>query len=491
MDLDTLDLAIVVAYLVGMIALGVWLGRGQASARDYLLGGRDLPWPALLVSIVATETSTVTFLSVPGLVFGEGLDRSPGDMRFLQLPIGYVVGRMIAARVLLPLYFQGELFTAYEVLKVRFGPVLRGAASCIFLTARTLADGLRLYLTALVLEALVGLPLPWAVVLTGASTLVYTFFGGVRAVVWTDVLQFVIYMAGALFAAFTLWSAVAPGLGDLLASPAAASHLRTFSFAFDPGDPRTFWAGLVGGAFLSLGSHGVDQLIVQRYLCARSLRDAQKALLWSGVVVLVQFAAFLAIGFLLWAFYREHVPARPFATGDDVFVDYLVHHLPVGVRGLVLGAVFAAAMSTLSGSLNSSAAALVNDVLLPLRGRTPADPRAFRWARIATVVFGVLQIVVGTSGLGGGSIVDQVITIASFTTGILLGLFLLALLRSPTPPAAAVTGLVAGAAITAGIHFLLPRLAGVTVAGLWMALIGPAATFGTGWLAARVLALRT
>jgi SSS family transporter len=489
MTLGTLDLAIVAVYLAAMVALGVWLGRGQTSAKDYLLGNRDLPWTALLVSIVATETSTVTFLSVPGLVFGEGIAGSPGDMRFLQLPLGYLIGRVIAARLLLPLYFQGELFTAYEVLKVRFGPLLRGVASALFLVTRTLADGLRLYLTALVLQELLDLPLPWAVALTGASTLVYTFFGGVRAVVWTDVLQFAVYMLGALFAAALLLRDAAPHLDGLLADDAARAHLQVLSFELRLDDPHTFWAGLVGGAFLSLGSHGVDQMIVQRYLCARSLRDAQKALVASGLVVLVQFAVFLGIGFLLWAFYRAHPPAVPFAKGDAVFVDYLVHHLPSGVRGLVLGAVFAAAMSTLSGSLNSSASALVNDILLPLRGRGSDDPSAFRLARGATMLFGGLQIAVGASGLGGGSVIGQVLAIASFTTGILLGLFLLALCRGPVPPRAATVGLAAGALASAAVQFVLPAWTPIRIAWPWLSLIGAAATVAGG-LAARAV-LRT
>jgi SSS family transporter len=483
MPIGSLDLTIVVVYLVAMVALGVWLGRGQKTAQDYLLGGRDMPWPALLISIVATETSTVTFLSVPGLVFGDGVLGSPGDMRFLQLPFGFLVGRVVAARLLLPLYFRGELFTAYEVLQGRFGPLLRGIASGLFLVMRTLADGLRLYLTALVLRELAGISLTTAVAVTGVSTLIYTFFGGVRAVIWTDVLQFVIYMAGALFAVWSLWTAV--GFGELLPlTGEVESHLRTFSFEFTLADGHTFWAGLIGGAFLSLGTHGVDQLVVQRYLCARSLRDAQKALVTSGVVVLLQFALFLLLGLLLWLFYQQHAPTQPFTKGDQVFVDYLVHHMPSGVRGLVLGAVFAAAMSTLSGSLNSSASALVNDIVLPLQRRTSTDGKAFGLARAATLLFGALQMAVGLSGLGGGSVVDQVLSIASFTTGILLGVFFLALLPGPTAPAAAIAALCGGAILTGGLFFLRPSLPEpLRVAGLWFGAIGALSTFGCGVVA--------
>jgi SSS family transporter len=387
--------------------------------------------------------------------------------------------------VLLPLYFRGELFTAYEVLQARFGPLLRGIASGLFLVMRTLADGLRLYLTAVVLQELAGVSLPVAVLVTGSSTLVYTFFGGVRAVVWTDVLQFVIYMLGALCAVWSLYTAT--GFIDLLPLTGnAASHLRTFSFEFTLADPHTFWAGLIGGAFLSLGTHGVDQLVVQRYLCARSLRAAQKALVTSGVVVLVQFALFLLLGLLLWLFYQQHPPALPFAKGDAVFVDYLVHHMPSGVRGLVLGAVFAAAMSTLSGSLNSSASALVNDILLPLQRRTPSDARTFGQARAATLLFGGLQMAVGLGGLGGGSVVVQVLAIASFTTGILLGVFFLALLPAPTAPAAAIVGLLGGACVTGGLYVARPWLPEhLRLDGIWFGAIGAVSTFACGAAARR------
>ncbi|MBL8748473.1 MAG: sodium:solute symporter [Planctomycetes bacterium] len=489
MPIGSLDITIVAAYLLAMIGLGVHLGRGHKNAKDYLLGGRDLPWVALLVSIVATETSTVTFLSVPGLVFGDGVPGSPGDLRYMQLPLGFLVGRVIAARLLLPSYFRGELFTAYEVLQARFGAVVRGIASTLFLVMRTLGDGLRLYLTAKVASELADVSLGTAVIATGASTLLYTWFGGVRAVVWTDVLQFVVYMAGAFVAAALLWHDVGDRLGGLLASDAGAGHLRFVSFEATFADPYTFHAGLVGGAFLSLGSHGVDHLVVQRYLCARSRRDAQKALIASGVVVWMQFAVFLGIGLLLWAFYRLNPPERPFADNDRVFVDYLVHHMPTGLRGLVIGAVFAAAMSTLSGSLNSSASALVNDILLPLRQRSATDPCALPWARRATLLFGALQIgaalVACATGFRGATI-DAVLAIASFTTGILLGLFFLARLARHADARAATAALIGGAVVTASARFVLPAATDLRIAGIWFGAIGALSTLACGLAASRV-----
>ncbi|MBM3975254.1 MAG: transporter [Planctomycetes bacterium] len=359
MGLSALDLVLLCAYMLGTVGFGLWMGRGQKSASDYLLGGRDLPWWTLLLSIVATETSTATFLSVPGIAYAAKF--GTGDLRFLQLPLGYIVGRTIAAYTLVPMYCRGELFTAYDVLRHKSGPAVRTLASGLFLLTRTLADGLRLYLTAVVLQTMFGWSLPVAVLLTSAGTLAYTVVGGIKAVVWTDVAQFFVYMAGAGAALLVIGGKVDGGLSQIASDAAASGRLRVFDFGLDFSTPYTFWAGLLGGAVLTIGSHGVDQMIVQRYLSARSLGDAQKALLWSGPLVFAQFALFLAIGHGLAAFYAANPPAQPFGKGDAVFADFLVHHLPIGLVGLVLGAVFSAAMSTLSSSLSASAGALVND----------------------------------------------------------------------------------------------------------------------------------
>lgn len=487
MHLGALDLAILAAYFALTVAIGVRAGRRTTGARDYLLGSRDLPWWALLLSIVATETSTVTFLSVPGLAYG-GFPGTTGDFRFLQVALGYIVGRLLVVRWLLPMYFRGELLTAYELLNARFGGAVRKLASLLFLVTRTLADGLRLYLTALVLRALLPIDLTTAVLLMGAFTIVYTWFGGMRAVVWTDVLQFVVYMAGAVIALFVLANALPDGFATVLETGAENDKFRTFDFGWAWNDPYTFWVGLVGGAVLSLGSHGVDQLLVQRYLAAKDRRDAALALSLSGVVVFVQFAFFLLLGVALFAFYRAHPPPAPFEASDAVFLDFIVRHTPEGVRGLVLGAVFSAAMSTLSSSLNSSASALVNDLVLPLRGLPPNDVSALRLAKGATLLFGVLQIAVGASGLGldGRAVVEQVLGIASLTAGLLLGVYALGTFTR-VRQRDAIVGLCVGALVDAVLKFGVPGLLAPSgLAGLWYGLVGSGTTFLAGALAAAV-----
>ncbi len=487
MAIAPLDLVLLVVYLGGTIAFGLWMGRGPTSAQDYLLGGRNLPWWALLLSIVATETSTATFLSVPGIAYSAQF--GTGDLRFLQLPLGYLVGRTIAAFLLVPLYFRGELFTAYEVLRVRSGPAVRTLASGLFLVTRTLADGLRLYLTAVVLQLMFGWSLPLSVVVTGACTVAYTALGGIKAVVWTDVVQFVVYMLGAGTALLMIGAGVDGGLPGVFTQAADAGRLRVFDLGWDFSTPYTLWAGVLGGAVLSIGSHGVDQLIVQRFLSARSQRDAQKALLWSGPLVLAQFTLFLAIGLGLSALFAKNPPPTPFAKGDHVFAHFIVHHLPTGLVGIVLGALFSAAMSTLSSSLSASASALVNDFLLPATGHRPDSRFALRAAKLATVLFCALQVVVGVIDYGDGSaVVTKVLAIATVTTGVILGLFVLALLpgRSPT---ASLLGLCGGIAAIVGVVFVLPAQ-DVKLAWPWHGLASCGATVLVGWLASR-LPLRT
>lgn len=491
MHLGAIDLAILLLYMAAMVWVGVRVGRGTTGAKDYLLGARDLPWWALLLSIVATETSTVTFLSTPGLAYGGGLPGATGDLRFLQLPLGYLIGRLVVVRWLLPLYFRGEVFTAYQVLSERFGGGVRKIASGIFLVTRTLADGLRLYLTALVVQALLPIDLPWAVVGMGLLTLFYTYFGGMRAVVWTDVLQFVVYMAGAVVAFFVLLAALPGGAGDIATLAEQEPRLRLFDFSTALDNEYTFWAGLLGGAVLSVGSHGVDQLIVQRYLAAKSQAQAAAALSLSGVVVLLQFAFFLLLGLGLAVFYRHHTPAKPFEKSDQVFLDFIVHHTPTGVLGLVLGAVFSAAMSTLSSSLNSSASALINDIVQPLRGRGMDDPSGLRLAKLATLLFGGLQIIVGITGLGGGPVVSQVLGIASLTTGILLGVYALGTLTTSVGQGAALVGMACGLAVDLLLKFGFGDwLAASRLAWPWYGLVGSTTTFVAGLLAARLLPRR-
>ena len=371
-DISTTDLTILGLYLAGMVAFGLFMGRGQKTSADYMVGSRNFPWWVILFSIVATETSTVTFLSIPGVAW-------KGNLTFLQLPLGYIVGRLVICAVLLPRYFRGDMFTAYEVLEQRFGGSVKKFASALFIVTRTIGDGLRLFLTALVLEKVLEIDIEIAVIGIGVLTILYTFIGGMRAVLWTDFVQFLVYMGGAAIAFWILLGKIDGGWATVAELAASENKLQVFDFNFNWTEPYLFWTGLIGGAIFAVGTHGVDQMMVQRYLCARNERDAKLALSLSGPVVFLQFAFFLVIGVALYAFYTQH--PMEFEKPDRVFLTFIVDQLPIGVLGIVLGAVFSAAMSTLSSSLNSASTALVNDFLLP-QGRDVDDRERLRLAEL-------------------------------------------------------------------------------------------------------------
>jgi SSS family solute:Na+ symporter len=471
---SALDFGVLAVYLAGVVAFGLWVGRGQKGAADYMVGDRNIVWWGLLLSIVATETSSVTFLSVPGVSWR-------GDFRFIQLPLGYAIGRLLVVAFLLPHYFSGEYFTAYEVLRERFGGAVGQAASFLFIVTRSLADGLRLFLTALVVQEMAGVSLPMAVALVGVTTIVYTFVGGMKAVVWTDVVQFVVYVLGAAVAFALLVVRLPGGWAELVATGTAAGkfHWLDLSTALD--NPYTLWAGVVGGMFLTFGSHGADQLMVQRYLCARSRGEAARALGTSGLVILAQFAFFLLIGVGLFVFYSAFPPAAPFDRPDRVFIRFIVEQLPHGVIGLIAGAVFAAAMSTLASSLNSSATALVTDFYRPLV-RPGASPRhLLRVTRGFTLLFGLVQILVALGGrLLSQTVVESVLTIAGFTTGIILGLFFLGIFTRRVGQTAAFVGLLLGLGVITAVAF------GTRLAWPWYTLVGSVSTFAFGVLASFV-----
>ena len=448
-DLATVDMIIVVLYVLGTTLIGAWFTKRQRDLRVYFVGDRNVSWLLILISIVATETSTVTFLSVPGLAFRRptALDPEPGDLTFLQLAFGYVVGRVLIAWVLLPQYLRGELFSAYELLRQRFNSAVQRTASALFLLTRAIADGLRLYLAALLLEQFTGWDSQVSVLVIGAATMIYTYLGGMQAVIWTDLIQFVIYITGAVVAAFFIVHGVEGGLNGFLAVGQKAHKFRLLDFSPDLTRPFTFWAGLIGGAFFTMASHGADQMMVQRYFCSRSLRQARLALVASGIVVLGQFLLFLLIGVGLYVLFHQGLLRLPTDVKDDaVFGYFIVRFLPAGIVGLVIAAVLAASMSSLSSSLNSSASAFTSDFYRPLR-QGQSERHYLLVSRLMTTVWGLTRIVVAlmaVSLMGDSNVITQVLRAAGFITGMILGLFLLGSMRRPVHSGAALTGLVGG-----------------------------------------------
>lgn len=470
--IGTVDLLILGLYLIGVVIFGSWVGGKQKNLSDYLLGGKTLPWWAILGSIVATETSTVTFLSVPGIAYEPG-----GNLQFLQLALGFIVGRFLVILFLLPLYFRGEIFSAYEVFKKRFGGTTERTASLTFIVMRTLADGLRLYLTALVLEKVVGIPLSACIIVIGIGTIIYTCLGGMKSVVWNDCLQFVIYIAGAIFAFGVIIQALPHGWSDYQQFAVAHQKWTMFDFDWNLSNKYTFWAGLIGGLFLSMATHGADQLMIQRYLGARSQKDAAKSLGISGFVVFVQFALFLLLGIALAAFYDAFPPKIAFQKTDEVFATFIIDNLPVGIKGLTLAAVFAAAMSTLSSSLSSTTSALVNDFYLPLSSTTQKPAELVTTSRIFTALFGVAQITVGIASQSiSESVVGNVFSIAAISTGLILGIFFLATFSKQASQASALIGFLVGLITVLYVAFGMKG----QVAWPWYTLIGASTVFVVG-----------
>ncbi len=490
-----LDLAIIAAYLLGITLFGVWFSRKQVTTADYFLGDRTIPWWAIAASIVATETSTISFISVPGIAFARN-----GNFQFLQLVFGYMLGRVVISLIFIPSYFRGDLLTVYELLERRFGNRIKMLAATLFIIMRNIADGIRLLLTAIVLAAVYNAFQPEAnsqavivasVVLLGAVMIVFTYYGGMEAVIWVEVVQLGIYVAGAVAAGFVLVSSIDGGLGGALALGAQFDKFDVFDFSFNLTKTYTFWAGLFGGCFLTMSTHGTDQYLVQRYLCTDRPRRAAAALLTSGAVVLAQFVGFLFIGVLLFAFYAPYTdPAYSTLTagaatlplagsfqvvgGDRVFPDFITKFLPTGLAGLVVAAIFAAALSS---SLNSIAATAVNDLYKPFKpGRS--DGHYLRVSHWLTLLWGVVQIAVGLGVLTQKrSALDQALSVASLVNGPVLGVFLVGtLLRRVSEPPALI-GMATSIVVMLIIRFNTP------IAWTWYALIGSVITFVVAWLA--------
>jgi SSS family transporter len=481
--LQLLDLIIIAAYLVAVVAAGAWFGKRQSSTNRYFLAGQNVPWWAISASIVATETSTITFISVPGIAYARG-----GNFTFLQLVFGYLLGRVVISLVFMPAYFKGSLVTVYELLQDRFGARVKALAASLFVTMRTIADGIRLLLTAIVLGAVyrafsaganVHAVIDVSVILIGLVMIVFTFYGGMEAVVWIEVAQLGIYVAGALGAAIVLAHGIPGGMTAAIAVGSAFNKFQVLDFTLDFTRSYVFWSGVIGGCFLTMSTHGTDQYLVQRYLCTNSPRQASKALLVSGAVVLAQFIGFLFIGVLLFAFYR---PDRSggYMPSDQVFPDFITRHLPSGLSGLVVAAIFAAAMSS---SLNSIAATFVADLYSPVvRGRD--DRHYLKASHVVTIVAGLAQIGVGLAMHSQKrSALDAALSVASLINGPILGVFMLGALKRGGPASAL-------AAMTAGIAVVMTVWLTTPIAWPWYTVIGSLTTVLVGSVGARLEARR-
>jgi solute:Na+ symporter, SSS family len=473
MGLNRLDLAIVALYLAGITLFGLRFRKRHRTLRDYFLAGREIPWWAIALSIVAAETSTLTIISIPGLAYDSNLT-------FLQVVMGYLVGRVVISFVLLPHYFRGDLYTAYELIERRFGRGLRSLTAGLFLLTRAAAEGVRVYAVSIVVSIAMGTGQVASIAIITLLTLIYTFEGGLAAVIWTDVVQTAIYVGGTLVGLVTILHLVPGGWTAIHAAAASAGKLQVFDFRANFWMPYTFWAGVIGGTFFTVASHGTDQLIVQRLLAARSQKQSATALVSSGVAVLFQFALFLIVGVMLWAFYR--VPSSSFSKPDRIYPTFIATQMPHGISGLLIAAILAAAMSNLSAALNSLSSSSIMDFYVQLRPQTDEATR-MRLSRVSTLFWALALFGLAILALHkAGRVVEVGLQIASVAYGALLGVFLLGILTQRANQSGAMVGMLFGFVT----ELYLWRW--THVPWTWWVMIGTVVTFFVGWMGSAVAA---
>jgi solute:Na+ symporter, SSS family len=477
-----LDLGIVVVYLIGITLFGLRFRKKQRSLKDYFLADKSIPWWAISLSIVAAETSTLTVISVPGLAYEK-------NFAFLQLVLGYLVGRVVISFLLIPQYFRGDLFTAYQLIERRFGKNLRSLTAGLFLITRAAAEGVRIFAVAIVVGIALSSFLAGfsefgrdlaAIGMVTVLTLIYTFEGGMAAVIWTDVIQTSIYVTGTIVGFFTILHLVPGGWSAVSAMARDAGKFQVFDFSWDFYKTYTFWSGVIGGGFLTTASHGTDQLIVQRLLAAKTMRQSQLALLASGVAVFFQFALFLMIGAMLFVFYKLFPPVVAFSGTDRIFPTFIVTCMPHGVSGLLIAAILAAAMSNLSAALNSLSSTTILDFYARIRPHVP-ESRLLSLSRVATVAWGIVLFTLAIVSRSGGKVVELGLGIASVAYGALLGVFLLGVLTKQATESGAMVGMLCG--FVANLYLWQFTKVPFT----WYVALGSILTFAVGYASSRVL----
>ncbi len=474
------DLATIAVYLIAITWFGAHFRKSQHNLKDYFLGGRNAPWWAIALSIVSAETSTLTVIGTPALSFS-------GNFQFLQLVLGYLLARIVISVLFLPQYFRGEMFTAYELMRRRFGERIRRLTAGTFLVLRALAEGVRVFAVSIVISVVLGTGETASILVIVCLTLFYTFEGGMTAVIWTDAVQMVLYVGGAILSFWVILHQIPGGWPHVSALAGAANKFQMFDFRF-AWTPEffsrsySFWAGLIGGCFLTTASHGTEQLMVQRLLAAKTEQQGRAALLSSWLVIFFQFALFLFIGVLLFVHYSDNGLPAP-QPADSIYPKFVWNNLPAGAAGLVIAAILAAGMSNLSAALNSLASTTVMDFYRPLvtlrsssRHPAPSDAHFLGVARWATVAWGVILFLVGMVARHVGSVLEAGLTIASILYGSLLGVFLLGLLTKRVQQNSAMIAMIAGLLLMIYIRFE------TRIAFTWYVVIGTAATFLTGYV---------
>jgi solute:Na+ symporter, SSS family len=494
------DWAVILAYLAGIIGLGLWFGKDQHTTRDYFLGSKNVAWWAIGMSIVAAETSALTIIGVPAMAYGS-------DLTFVQMILGYVIARVILAVVMVPHYFRGEIYSPYQLFANAFGPAARQTAGGFFLISETLAAGVRVYVACIPVQLLLGIQVLPAIVLFVVLSLVYTYVGGVKAVIWTDAVQFGLFLLGGIFAICYIPTLVEGGLASVLSKAQEAGRLHWLNPGFSLGKPFNIWMGIIGGTFVTLSSHGAEQLIVQRVLACKNVSDGRKALALSAVAIFPLFLIFLLAGAMLWVFYQSHPfqiaipvvkPGSGIKANDFIFPIFMMTEVPHVLRGFLIVAILSAAMSSVSSALTSLASVSTMDFVKGQHGHR-SEAFYLRFSKYSTVFWAGMLILVAYLSRQVEFVLNAAFSLRGLTSGALLGGLLLAVLRRPGGAGPVIIGMVASLATMIAIQ-TLPRLAwsqaawerlvGQEIFWPWYTLIGTIVTLGTAGLARRLMFAR-
>jgi SSS family solute:Na+ symporter len=485
------DWIVIAAYLLGIIGLGVWFGKDQRNTRDYFLGSKNIPWWGIGLSIVAAETSALTIISVPAMAYGT-------DLSFIQIVIGYVIARLILAVVMVPHYLKGEIYSPYQLLENSFGAPARKLAGGFFLLSETLAAGVRVYVASIPVklmlgEKLLGIgtgdPILGAILLFVLLSLIYTYIGGVKAVIWTDAVQFGLFMAGGLFTLFYIPTLMGGSLSSALEQARAGGKLNWFHPEFSLTMPFNIWMGLIGATFVTLSSHGAEQLIVQRVLACKNVEDGRKALVLSSIVILPLFLIFLVVGALLWAYYQTHpfaitIPEVRANSGikqnDYIYPIFMVTAVPHVLKGFLIVAILSAAMSSVSSALTSLASVSTMDFLKGITRGAWSDEAYLRFSKNSTVLWAGALIIVASLSRGFPYVLNAAFGLRGLTSGALLGGLALVLFwkrGSAVPVFAGMLGSLAAMSIITQVEWNTSLLQG-KIAWPWFTLIGTAIMLG-------------
>ncbi len=476
MALGWLDCAVLGGYFVGILAVGLWFGRGEHTTLDYFLGGRRQHWLIVGLSIIATEVSALTFVGVPA-------DSFKGNWNYLQMYAGSFLGRMLIVFLLLPAFYGGAVTTVYEYLGQRFGPWTRRTASLMFFATRIIGSGIRLLAASLAIAVVFDWPLPWVVFGAAGVSVAYTTFGGIKAIIWTDALQALVFIGGGLAAVCFLFSSTPGDWTENLSAAYHAGKLDTFTWDWNPNNDRSFWVLMVHATVLNMAALGTDQDLTQRMLTCPDLRRGQRSLIFNAIAGLPVVCLFLLIGTLMFVYYQVQgdgsPPAAVLESGDRIFPYFIANALPsgYGLQGLLVAGIFAASMSSLDSALGALTSTAVTDFYRPfVSGKT--ETHYLRVARLLTFLFGVLLALVALAFAGRGELLWLAFKWVGLIFGGMLGIFVLGVTtRSRGRDRINSVAMLSSASVLVAIKLLQEQSGVVYIAWPWWVVIGTAWSF--------------